>query len=125
VFSDADAAALYDLLNPWDPGMSPSDAFYDSHALRVWHEVESVIGDVVTFAETTAQPDGTVLREDRSRLRFLDPVTTLDACLGEADSRLSPATVTGIADPLPTRAGRSSRSPAPAAEIGCQRLHAY
>jgi SAM-dependent methyltransferase len=213
VFSDADAAALYDLLNPWDPGMSPSDAFYDqlvmaagsvldvgcgtgsmlhrardgghagrlvgldpdraalararrrtdiewvegtaadarwrgefelatmvSHAfqclvtaedlrasliaigaalcadglfafetrhpqaraweawnpsmvadvvdsggraLRVWHEVESVAGDVVTFAETTAQPDGTVLRVDRSRLRFLDAVT-LDGCLAEA-----------------------------------------
>ncbi|MFC1402924.1 MULTISPECIES: class I SAM-dependent methyltransferase [Streptacidiphilus] len=29
MFSDADAAALYDLLNPWDPERFPSDAFYD------------------------------------------------------------------------------------------------
>jgi SAM-dependent methyltransferase len=29
VFSDADAAALYDLLNPWDPAQWPSDAFYE------------------------------------------------------------------------------------------------
>jgi ubiquinone/menaquinone biosynthesis C-methylase UbiE len=28
VFSDADAAALYDLLNPWDPGLSSGDRFY-------------------------------------------------------------------------------------------------
>ncbi|GHH88252.1 methyltransferase [Streptomyces sulfonofaciens] len=28
MFTDADAAALYDLLNPWDPGRRPGDAFY-------------------------------------------------------------------------------------------------
>jgi SAM-dependent methyltransferase len=28
VFSDADAAALYDLLNPWDPDHRPDDGFY-------------------------------------------------------------------------------------------------
>lgn len=28
-YSDADAAALYDLLNPWDPARYRSDAFYD------------------------------------------------------------------------------------------------
>jgi SAM-dependent methyltransferase len=28
VFSDADAAALYDVLNPWDPGLWPGDRFY-------------------------------------------------------------------------------------------------
>ncbi|MFE9424852.1 class I SAM-dependent methyltransferase [Kitasatospora sp. NPDC006697] len=28
MFSDADAAALYDLLNPWDPESRPEDAFY-------------------------------------------------------------------------------------------------
>lgn len=39
-------------------------------ALRVWHEVESVTADVVTVTETTARPDGTVLRVDRGRLRF-------------------------------------------------------
>ncbi|MFI5530395.1 class I SAM-dependent methyltransferase [Kitasatospora sp. NPDC051853] len=29
-FSDADAAALYDRLNPWDPQLWPGDAFYDA-----------------------------------------------------------------------------------------------
>ncbi|WP_441248010.1 class I SAM-dependent methyltransferase [Kitasatospora sp. McL0602] len=29
MLSDADAAALYDLLNPWDAASYPSDAFYD------------------------------------------------------------------------------------------------
>jgi SAM-dependent methyltransferase len=28
VYSDADAAGLYDLLNPWDPDRHPGDAFY-------------------------------------------------------------------------------------------------
>jgi hypothetical protein len=40
--------------------------------LRVSHHVESVVGDVVTFTETTSGSDGTVLRVDRSSLRFLD-----------------------------------------------------
>lgn len=30
MFSDADAAALYDVLNPWDPGAWPADAFYEA-----------------------------------------------------------------------------------------------
>ncbi|MFG2191255.1 class I SAM-dependent methyltransferase [Streptomyces sp. NPDC048639] len=29
MFSDADAAALYDLLNPWDPEQWPADRFFD------------------------------------------------------------------------------------------------
>jgi hypothetical protein len=40
--------------------------------LRIWHEVESVDGDVVTLTETTGDPDGTALRIDRASLRFLD-----------------------------------------------------
>jgi hypothetical protein len=51
--------------------------------LRVWHEVESVVGEVVTFTETTAEPDGVVLRVDRASLRFLD-VATLNAFLADA-----------------------------------------
>jgi hypothetical protein len=51
-------------------------------ALRVWHEVESITGDVVAFSETTALPDGTVLRVDRASLRFLDTVA-LDEFLAE------------------------------------------
>jgi SAM-dependent methyltransferase len=29
VYSDADDAALYDVLNPWDPAADPADRFYD------------------------------------------------------------------------------------------------
>jgi hypothetical protein len=134
VYADADAAALYDVLNPWNGTRYPSDAFYldlatmTGHAfqclvgdeelrasltairaalreggrfafetrhpqarawedwnpsnasevvdlagrrLRVWHQVEEVAGDVVTFTEATGDPDGTVLRVDRASLRFL------------------------------------------------------
>lgn len=39
--------------------------------------------DVVTLTGTTAAPDGTVLRSDRTRLRFLDEAT-LDGFLAEA-----------------------------------------
>jgi SAM-dependent methyltransferase len=51
--------------------------------LRVWHEVEAVTGDVVTFTETTGDPDGTPLRVDRASLRFLD-VDALRDFLAEA-----------------------------------------
>ncbi|WP_329137958.1 class I SAM-dependent methyltransferase [Streptomyces sp. NBC_01476] len=51
--------------------------------LRVWHEVDSVAGDLVTFHGTTARPDGTVLRTDHATLRFLD-AAALDALLAEA-----------------------------------------
>jgi SAM-dependent methyltransferase len=52
-------------------------------AVLVWHDVESVVGDVVTITETTAERDGTVLRADRGSLRFLD-AGALDVYLGEA-----------------------------------------
>ncbi|MFF7633488.1 class I SAM-dependent methyltransferase [Kitasatospora sp. NPDC008050] len=52
-------------------------------ALRYWHEVESVIGDVVTFHGTVADPDGTVLRVLSESLRFLD-VAALGGFLAEA-----------------------------------------
>ena len=51
--------------------------------LRVSHNVESVLGDVVTFIETTSDPDDTLLRVDRTSLRFLD-VPALGAFLAEA-----------------------------------------
>jgi SAM-dependent methyltransferase len=51
--------------------------------LRQWHEVVSVVDDLVTFTETTARPDGTVLRVDSATLRFLD-AARLDAFLTEA-----------------------------------------
>ncbi|MFE7130983.1 class I SAM-dependent methyltransferase [Streptomyces sp. NPDC057638] len=52
-------------------------------ALRYWHDVDSVVGDVVTIRGTVAQPDGTVLRVLRESLRFLQ-VAALNGFLAEA-----------------------------------------
>ncbi|MFF5212357.1 class I SAM-dependent methyltransferase [Streptosporangium sp. NPDC000396] len=66
---------------------NPSNAFdiedTTGRKLRMWHEVESVVGDVVTFTETTTERDGTVLRVDRTSLRFLG-VPALATFLTEA-----------------------------------------
>lgn len=55
---------------------NPSGAFdvedANGRELRMWYEVESVVGDVVTVTETTAERDNVVLRVDRAGLRFLD-----------------------------------------------------
>lgn len=73
----------------WNPSNASDVVDGSGRALRVWHQVESVVGDVVTFTETTSllngagAPDGTVLRVDRASLRFLD-VPTLNAFLTEA-----------------------------------------
>lgn len=55
--------------------------------LRVSYRVEAVVGDVVTLVEITSERDGTVLREDRADLRFLD-ADTLAAFLTEAGFRI-------------------------------------
>ncbi|MFF8959439.1 class I SAM-dependent methyltransferase [Streptomyces sp. NPDC014894] len=52
-------------------------------ALRYWHDVDSVDGEVVTFHGTLAEPDGTVLRVLRESVRFLG-VPALDGFLAEA-----------------------------------------
>jgi SAM-dependent methyltransferase len=56
----------------WNPENTIDVVDPSGRALRVWHEVEAVTGDVVTLTETTADADGTPLRVDRARLRFLD-----------------------------------------------------
>lgn len=56
----------------WNPSNAADLVDAAGRVMRVWHEVENVTGDVVTFTETTASADGAVLRMDRSRLRFLD-----------------------------------------------------
>lgn len=56
----------------WNPSRARDVTDPAGRALRVWYQVESVTGDVVTFTGTTATPDGTVLRVDRTSLRFLD-----------------------------------------------------
>ncbi|MFR9674453.1 class I SAM-dependent methyltransferase [Streptomyces sp. TR02-1] len=67
----------------WHPGHAREVEDASGRRLRVWHTVESVEGDVVTFTETTADATGPVLRTDRTRLRFLD-APALDAFLAEA-----------------------------------------
>jgi SAM-dependent methyltransferase len=56
----------------WNPSNASDVVDPAGRALRVSHQVESVVDDVVTFTETTSGSDGTVLRVDRSSLRFLD-----------------------------------------------------
>lgn len=56
----------------WNAG-NPIDVVDPAgRAVRITHQVRSVEGDVVSLTETTADPDGTVLRVDRGSLRFLD-----------------------------------------------------
>lgn len=56
----------------WNPSHGSDITDAAGRPLRVWHQVESVTAGVVTFTETTARPDGTVLRVGRASLRFLD-----------------------------------------------------
>ena len=61
-------------VRPWDEwAAAPPREVVDpaGRALVVSHQVLSVDGDVVTFTETTSDPDGTPLRVDRTTLRFL------------------------------------------------------
>lgn len=72
----------------WNPS-NPADFTHSSgRALRVWHDVESVAGGVVTLTETTAEADGVVLRVDRGKLRFMD-VATLNGFLAEAGFQIA------------------------------------
>lgn len=58
----------------WDE-WNPSNQFRTVDAagrtIVGWHEVESIVGGVVTFTKTTAEVDGTVLAFGRTSLRFL------------------------------------------------------
>jgi SAM-dependent methyltransferase len=67
----------------WNPAGAVDVVDPSGRPLRLWHEVESVDGEVVTLTETTADPDGTTLRVDRASLRFLGP-DRLDDFLTEA-----------------------------------------
>jgi SAM-dependent methyltransferase len=67
----------------WHPGGATDVTDAAGRALRVWHRVESVKEDVVTVTETTARPDGSVLRVDRASLRF-PPIKRLSAFLTAA-----------------------------------------
>lgn len=67
----------------WHPANAFDVPDATGRGLRMWHDVESVTGGVVTLTETTAGRDNTVLRVERARLRFLD-VTALAAFLAGA-----------------------------------------
>lgn len=67
----------------WIPENATSVVDPRGSPVTVSHEVESVIGDVVTLAETTSDAAGVPLRLDRASLRFLDP-DALDRLLAEA-----------------------------------------
>ena len=56
----------------WEPDNASEATDATGRRLRVFHHVESVEGDLVTFTETTSLADGAVLRTDRGTLRFLD-----------------------------------------------------
>ncbi|MFI1655072.1 class I SAM-dependent methyltransferase [Streptomyces sp. NPDC020472] len=69
----------------WNPSNASDVTDASGRALRVWHEIESAVGDVVAFTTTTAEPDGAVLRVDHTSLRFLpsrraDRVTAKALC---------------------------------------------
>jgi hypothetical protein len=71
----------------WNP-QNPIDIVDPAgRPLRVSYEVEAVVGDVVTVTETTSDRDGTPLRVDRARLRFLE-VDALAAFLSDAGFRV-------------------------------------
>jgi hypothetical protein len=67
----------------WNPRNAMDVVDPSGRHVRVWHEVESVVGDVVTLTETTSGLDGVPLRVDRATLRFPD-VDTLAGFLAEA-----------------------------------------
>ena len=67
----------------WHPANASEVIDASGRTLRVAHEVESVVGDVVTVSETTSDAAGVVLRVDRAPLRFLD-VPALEAFLARA-----------------------------------------
>lgn len=56
----------------WNPENAIDIVDPAGRPVRISHEVESVVGDVVTLTETTSGADGVALRIDRANLRFLD-----------------------------------------------------
>jgi hypothetical protein len=67
----------------WTPDDVTEIRDRDGNTVRVWHEVESVEGEFVTFTETYASDAWAQPKVSRSTLRFL-PAHRLDAFLAEA-----------------------------------------
>ena len=56
----------------WNPHNLTEVVDPSGRQVRISHEVESVVGDVVTLTETTSDSNDVPLRVDRASLRFLD-----------------------------------------------------
>jgi SAM-dependent methyltransferase len=86
VFSDADAATLYDVLNPWDPDRFPSDRFY--------HEMVMAADAVLDVGcGTGAMLSLARKRGHRGRLAGLDPDrAALDRARCRADAEWAEGT---------------------------------
>jgi SAM-dependent methyltransferase len=67
----------------WTPDDVTEVADDEGTAIRVWHEVEKVDGQHITFTTTYAGPPGREPRISRSTLRFV-PAETVDHLLDEA-----------------------------------------
>ncbi|MFE3454942.1 class I SAM-dependent methyltransferase [Nonomuraea sp. NPDC059194] len=87
MFTDADAAALYDVLNPWDPTRHRSDAFYDDLVMAADAVLDVGCG-------TGAMLHHARERGHRGRLVGLDPDL---AALDRARRRTDIEWVTGVA----------------------------
>ena len=56
----------------WNPHNVTEVVDPSGRQVRISHEVESVVGDVVTLTETTSDSNGVPLRVDRASLRFIN-----------------------------------------------------
>jgi len=62
----------------WAAGEPFSTIDHRGIPVIVSYQILSVAGDIVTLTETTATPDGTLLRVDEGQLRFIDPTLLSD-----------------------------------------------
>ena len=74
---------LYRAWERWTPEHATEIEDADGRPIRVWHEVEAVEGEHVTFTESYGSPDWPADMVSRSTLRFL-PAGELDHLLAEA-----------------------------------------
>jgi SAM-dependent methyltransferase len=86
----------------WNPENSMDVVDPSGRPVCISHEVESVVGDVVTLTETTSDPDGAPLRVDRASLRFHD-VDTLAGSLAEAGFEIEAQYGGWLREPLDPR----------------------